>query len=265
MIDEVEKRFAAAGAPVTFIKVHHQPDGHFPNGIPNPLLPECRRDTADAVRVRIRRTWVSPLTATSTAASCSMTRRRLSRVLHCRPAGGSVPAEAAGAKIIHDPRLTWNTVDIVTRSGGQPVMSKTGMRSSRSGCAGRRHLRRGDERAPLLPRLRLLRQRDDPVAAGGGAAVPEEQLAEIAGGGPPGGVPGVGEINRKLGNAAEAIARIRAQYEPAAAHIDTTDGISIEYPEWRFNLRTSNTEPVVRLNVESRADTALMNAKPKRF
>ena len=75
------------------------------------------------------------------------------------------------------------------------------------------------------------------MAAGGGAAVPEEQLAEIAGGGPPGGVPGVGEINRKLGNAAEAIARIRAQYEPAAARIDTTDGISIEYPEWRFNLR----------------------------
>ena len=103
------------------------------------------------------------------------------------------------------------------------------------------------------------------MAAGGGAAVPEEQLAEIAGGGPPCGVPGVGEINRKLGNAAEAIARIRAQYEPAAAYIDTTDGISIEYPEWRFNLRTSNTEPVVRLNVESRADTALMNAKPKRF
>lgn len=70
-------------------------------------------------------------------------------------------------------------------------------------------------------------------------------------------------INRKLGNAAEAIARIRAQYEPAAAHIDTTDGISIEYPEWRFNLRTSNTEPVVRLNVESRADSGLMESKTK--
>ncbi|MDV0814381.1 phosphomannomutase CpsG, partial [Klebsiella quasipneumoniae subsp. quasipneumoniae] len=49
--------------------------------------------------------------------------------------------------------------------------------------------------------------------------------------------------------------------EPAAAHIDTTDGISIEYPEWRFNLRTSNTEPVVRLNVESRADSTLMENK----
>ncbi|HHL3997199.1 TPA: O9 family phosphomannomutase RfbK, partial [Klebsiella pneumoniae] len=75
--------------------------------------------------------------------------------------------------------------------------------------------------------------------------------------------PASGEINRKLGNAAEAIARIRAQYEPAAAHIDTTDGISIEYPEWRFNLRTSNTEPVVRLNVESKADFCLMECKTK--
>lgn len=96
MIDEVEKRFAAAGAPVTFIKVHHQPDGHFPNGIPNPLLPECRQ--TPPTRCAHQRTWGSPLTATSTAASCSMTRRRLSRVLHCRPAGGGVPAETAGGE-----------------------------------------------------------------------------------------------------------------------------------------------------------------------
>lgn len=78
VIDEVEKRFAAAGVPVTFIKVHHQPDGHFPNGIPNPLLPECRQDTATRC-ASIRPTWGLPLTATSIAASCSMTRRRLSR------------------------------------------------------------------------------------------------------------------------------------------------------------------------------------------
>ncbi|VTN10229.1 phosphomannomutase CpsG [Raoultella terrigena] len=73
--------------------------------------------------------------------------------------------------------------------------------------------------------------------------------------------PASGEINRKLSNASEAISRIRERYEPAAAHVDTTDGISIEYPEWRFNLRTSNTEPVVRLNVESKSDAALMNSK----
>ncbi|MDU4433896.1 MAG: phosphomannomutase CpsG, partial [Pluralibacter gergoviae] len=73
--------------------------------------------------------------------------------------------------------------------------------------------------------------------------------------------PASGEINRKLSNAAEAIARIRARYEPEATAVDTTDGISIEYPEWRFNLRTSNTEPVVRLNVESKADSSLMKEK----
>ncbi|MCP6457163.1 phosphomannomutase CpsG, partial [Klebsiella pneumoniae] len=70
-----------------------------------------------------------------------------------------------------------------------------------------------------------------------------------------------GEINRKLNNAAEAIARIRERYEPAAELVDTTDGISIEYPEWRFNLRSSNTEPVVRLNVESKANSELMEKK----
>ena len=75
--------------------------------------------------------------------------------------------------------------------------------------------------------------------------------------------PASGEINRKLNNAAEAITRIRERYESAAVHIDTIDGISIEYPEWRFNLRTSNTEPVVRLNVESRADIELMESKTK--
>ena len=61
--------------------------------------------------------------------------------------------------------------------------------------------------------------------------------------------------------AAEAIARIRERYEPAAELVDTTDGISIEYPEWRFNLRSSNTEPVVRLNVESKANSELMEKK----
>ncbi|HDZ7131528.1 TPA: phosphomannomutase CpsG [Escherichia coli] len=214
VIDEVEKRFAAAGVPVTFIKVHHQPDGHFPNGIPNPLLPEA--------------------------------------FLQKQP----------GAKIIHDPRLTWNTVDIVTRNGGQPVMSKTGHAFIKERMRQEDAIYGGEMSAhhyfrdfaycdsgmiPWLLVAELLCLKNSSLKS----LVADRQAA----------FPASGEINRKLGNAAEAIARIRAQYEPAAAHIDTTDGISIEYPEWRFNLRTSNTEPVVRLNVESRADVALMNEK----
>ncbi|HCL8644877.1 TPA: O9 family phosphomannomutase RfbK2, partial [Escherichia coli] len=167
-----------------------------------------------------------------------------------------------GAKIIHDPRLTWNTVDIVTRNGGQPVMSKTGHAFIKERMRQEDAIYGGEMSAhhyfrdfaycdsgmiPWLLVAELLCLKNSSLKS----LVADRQAA----------FPASGEINRKLGNAAEAIARIRAQYEPAAAHIDTTDGISIEYPEWRFNLRTSNTEPVVRLNVESRADVALMNEK----
>ncbi|STU66087.1 Phosphomannomutase dehydrogenase [Klebsiella pneumoniae subsp. ozaenae] len=262
VIDEVEKRFAAAGAPVTFIKVHHQPDGHFRTVSRTRCCRSAAR-TPPTRCVRIRRTWGSPLTATSTAASCSMTKRRLSRGYYIV----GLLAEAflqkqPGAKIIHDPRLTWNTVDIVTRSGGQPVMSKTGHAFIKERMRQEDAIYGGEMSAhhyfrdfaycdsgmiPWLLVAELLCLKNSSLKS----LVADRQAA----------FPASGEINRKLGNAAEAIARIRAQYEPAAAHIDTTDGISIEYPEWRFNLRTSNTEPVVRLNVESRADTALMNAK----
>ncbi len=125
VIDAIEARLKALGAPVEFIKIHNTPDGTFPNGIPNPLLPECRDDTRKAV-IEHGRTWASPLTATSTAASCSMRKGSLSRVLHRRAAGGSVSGKTPGAKIIHDPRLTWNTEAVVTAAGGTPVMSKTG-------------------------------------------------------------------------------------------------------------------------------------------
>ncbi|HFK3654950.1 TPA: O9 family phosphomannomutase RfbK, partial [Escherichia coli] len=167
-----------------------------------------------------------------------------------------------GAKIIHDPRLTWNTVDIVTRNGGQPVMSKTGHAFIKERMRQEDAIYGGEMSAhhyfrdfaycdsgmiPWLLVAELLCLKNSSLKS----LVADRQAA----------FPASGEINRKLRNAAEAIARIRAQYEPAAAHIDTTDGISIEYPEWRFNLRTSNTEPVVRLNVESRADVALMNEK----
>ncbi|MBV8496477.1 MAG: phosphomannomutase CpsG, partial [Gammaproteobacteria bacterium] len=74
--------------------------------------------------------------------------------------------------------------------------------------------------------------------------------------------PASGEINRKLSTGTGAILeRVRARYERAAVAIDTTDGLSLEFPEWRFNLRGSNTEPLVRLNVETRGDEPLMREK----
>lgn len=126
VIDEIEKRFIAAGAPVTFVKVHHHPDGNFPNGIPNPLLPECRQDTADAVRLNNADIGIA---FDGDFDRCFMFDDESEFIEGYYIVGLLAEAflqKQPGAKIIHDPRLTWNTVDIVTENGGIPIMSKTG-------------------------------------------------------------------------------------------------------------------------------------------
>ncbi|WP_334141202.1 O9 family phosphomannomutase RfbK [Atlantibacter hermannii] len=262
VIDEIEKRFLAASAPVTFIKVHHQPDGNFPNGIPNPLLPECRKDTADAVREHHAEMGVA---FDGDFDRCFLFDGDAQFIEGYYIVGLLAEAflqKQPGAKIIHDPRLTWNTVDIVTKAGGMPVMSKTG-------------------HAFIKERMRL----EDAIYGGEMSAhhyfrdfaycdsgmIPWLLVAELLCvkntsltalvSGRMAAFPASGEINRKLTDAKETIAKIRAIYEPDAENIDLTDGISIEYSDWRFNLRTSNTEPVVRLNVESCGDAQLMNEK----
>ncbi|WP_426617542.1 O9 family phosphomannomutase RfbK [Raoultella sp. R2A007] len=262
VIDEIEKRFIAAGAPVTFIKVHHHPDGNFPNGIPNPLLPECRQDTADAVRLNHADIGIA---FDGDFDRCFMFDDEAEFIEGYYIVGLLAEAflqKQPGAKIIHDPRLTWNTVDIVAESGGIPIMSKTGHAFIKERMRQEDAIYGGEMSAhhyfrdfaycdsgmiPWLLVAELLCLKNTSLKA----LVADRQAA----------FPASGEINRKLKNAPEAIARIRERYEPAALNVDTTDGISIEYADWRFNLRSSNTEPVVRLNVESKADTALMNSK----
>ena len=262
VIDEVEKRFVAAGVPVTFIKVHHQPDGHFPNGIPNPLLPECRDDTRNAV---IEHGADMGIAFDGDFDRCFLFDEKGQFIEGYYIVG--LLAEAfleknPGAKIIHDPRLSWNTVDVVSAAGGTPVMSKTGHAFIKERMREEDAIYGGEMSAhhyfrdfaycdsgmiPWLLVAELLCLKNSPLKA----LVADRQAA----------FPASGEINRKLENAAAAIARIRERYEPDAVNVDTTDGISIEYPEWRFNLRSSNTEPVVRLNVESKAAPALMKEK----
>ncbi len=259
VIDEIEKRFIAAGVPVTFIKVHHQPDGNFPNGIPNPLLPECRQDTSDAVRYHHADMGIA---FDGDFDRCFMFDNEAEFIEGYYIVGLLAEAflqKQPGAKIIHDPRLTWNTIDIVTRNGGTPVMSKTGHAFIKERMRQEDAIYGGEMSAhhyfrdfaycdsgmiPWLLVAELLCLKNSSLKA----LVADRQAA----------FPASGEINRKLKNAAESIARIRERYEPAAEVVDTTDGISIEYQEWRFNLRSSNTEPVVRLNVESKANALLL-------
>ncbi|GAB4258424.1 MAG: colanic acid biosynthesis phosphomannomutase CpsG [Methylomicrobium sp.] len=262
VIDALEERFKAAGAPVEFVKIHHEPDGRFPNGIPNPLLPECRADTANAVlehKADLGIAWDGDFDR------CFLFDEKGQFIEGYYIVGLLAEAflqKTPGAKIIHDPRLTWNTVDVVTAAGGVPVLSKTGHAFIKERMRFEDAVYGGEMSAhhyfrdfaycdsgmiPWLLVTELLcvkRLRLSEAVARRIEAYPSS-----------------GEINSKLADPAGAIARVRAAYEAEALAVDETDGISLEFDNWRFNLRSSNTEPVVRLNVESRGDSALMQQK----
>lgn len=262
VIDEIERRFKALSVPVEFIKVHHEADGNFPNGIPNPLLPECRQDTTNAVKANNADMGIA-------------FDGDFDRCFLFDEQGGFIEgyyivgllAEAflqkqPGAKIIHDPRLSWNTIDVVKAAGGEPVMSKTGhafikerMRKEDAVYGGEmsaHHYFRDfaycdSGMIPWLLVAELLCVKGNTLNQ-----LVSDRMAAY---------PASGEINSKLADPQVAIARVLAAYEKDAIVFDQTDGISLEFADWRFNLRSSNTEPVVRLNVESRANTALMEEK----
>ncbi|MER0045898.1 phosphomannomutase CpsG [Pectobacterium odoriferum] len=259
IIDALEARFNQLNIPVTFIKVHHQPDGSFPNGIPNPLLPECRKDTSDAV---IAHSADMGIAFDGDFDRCFLF-DHLGEFIEGYYIVGLL-AEAflqkePGAKIIHDPRLSWNTIDIVKSHHGKPVMSKTGHAFIKERMRQEDAIYGGEMSAhhyfrsfaycdsgmiPWLLVAELLCVKNKNLRD----LVSERMRA----------YPASGEINSILSEPAKAIERVKTTYLPEALSIDETDGISLEFERWRFNLRSSNTEPVVRLNVESKSDKALM-------
>jgi phosphomannomutase len=255
VIDALEPKL-----PFEFIKVHHEPDGDFPHGIPNPLLPENRAATIDAVKrhqADFGVAWDGDF----------------DRCFLFDENGGFIEgyyivgllAEAIlrknpGAKVIHDPRLTWNTVDMVKAAGGVPVMSKTGhafikerMRKENAVYGGEmsaHHYFRNfaycdNGMIPWLLVAALVSERGQPLSK-----LVADRMKKF---------PASGEINRKVKDIPAVLERVQEKYRDGK--LDRTDGISIEYADWRFNLRGSNTEPILRLNVESRGDEALMKKR----
>jgi phosphomannomutase len=261
-LDAIERQLQAIGAPIEFIKVHHEPDARFPNGIPNPILPENRAQTADVVIAKgadMGIAWDGDFDR------CFLFDENGQFIEGYYIVGLLAEAflhKQSGARVIHDPRLTWNTVDLVASAGGVPVLSKTGhafikerMRLEDAVYGGEmsaHHYFRDfaycdSGMIPWLLVAELLCSKSQPLSE-----LVAQRIAAF---------PSSGEINSKLADPVAAIARVRAAYEPDALSVDETDGISIEFAQWRFNLRSSNTEPVVRLNVESRADQGLMQEK----
>ncbi|MCD1124793.1 phosphomannomutase CpsG [Jinshanibacter sp. LJY008] len=262
VIDAIELCFQRLSIPIDIIKIHHEADGEFPNGIPNPLLPECRQDTTNAI---LKYNADMGIAFDGDFDRCFFFDENGSFIEGYYIVG--LLAEAflqknSGAKIIHDPRLTWNTIDTVYKAGGIPVLSKTGhafikekMRTEDAVYGGEmsaHHYFRDfaycdSGMIPWLLVTELLCVKRKTL----GELVCERMLA----------YPASGEINCKLSDPGKSISIIRAAFENEALHLDETDGISLEFEEWRFNLRTSNTEPVVRLNVESRGNIELMKQK----
>ncbi|MFT5705905.1 MAG: phosphomannomutase [Oceanospirillaceae bacterium] len=267
VVDELERRFNILNIPVKFIKVHHEADGTFPNGIPNPLLPECRADTTQAI---LKHDADMGIAWDGDFDRCFLFDEKGQFIEGYYIVG--LLAEAflqkdaskgkIGTKIIHDPRLSWNTIDIVNENGGIPIMSKSGHAFIKERMRKEDAIYGGEMSAHhyfrdfaycdsgMIPWLLVTE-----LLSVKGLKLSETVKQRIEA------YPSPGEINSKIENQLEAIARVRNKYEAEALMIDETDGISLEFSDWRFNLRSSNTEPVVRLNVESRQNIPLMEEK----
>jgi phosphomannomutase len=245
--------------PFEFVRLHHEPDGHFPNGVPNPLLEGNRAPTIEAVRQSEADFGIAWDGDFDRCFFFDAQGRFVEGYYIVGLLAEAFLKNYPGEKIIHDPRLTWNTVDIVEAGGGIPIVTKTGhafikerMRSENAIYGGEmsaHHYFRDfaycdSGMIPWLLVAGLL------STSGKGLADLVAHRAAL--------FPCSGEINRTVTDPAALIARVSEYYAPLASHTDQIDGVSVEFADWRFNLRISNTEAVVRLNVETKGDRALM-------
>ena len=248
--------------PFEFIKLHHQADGNFPNGVPNPLLPENRSAAIAAVREHEADLGIAWDGDFDRCFFFDESGEFIEGYYIVGLLAQAFLQQQPGSRIVHDPRLTWNTVDIVESAGGHAVQSKTGHAFIKERMRLEDAIYGGEMSAhhyfrdfaycdsgmiPWLLVAGLMAQRQLPLSA-----MVAERMAAF---------PCSGEINRTIGKPEAVLALVEARYGDQALSVERVDGLSMSFPDWRFNLRMSNTEPVVRLNVESRADRALMEVK----
>lgn len=241
--------------PFEFILIRDTPDGHFPNGVPNPLLPENRAATARAVVEHGADLGIAWDGDFDRCFLFDATGRFIEGYYLVGLLAEAMLASHPGATVIHDPRLTWNTIEQVRAAGGIPVQSKTGHAFIKERMRAEDAVYGGEMSAhhyfrdfaycdsgmiPWLLVAGILSRTGRSLAE-----LVEERMAAY---------PCSGEINYRVENVPAALDRILAHYAPEKPAIDRTDGISVEFPDWRFNLRASNTEPLLRLNVETRGD-----------
>jgi phosphomannomutase len=258
-LDALAEGLARRGARLDLVRMHHDPDGRFPNGIPNPLLPENRPVTAEVVRAQGADFGVA-------------FDGDFDRCFLFDGAGGFVDGEHVvallaaahlatepGATIVHDPRVIWAVEDAVQRGGGRSVLAPTGhvflkaaMRRESAVYGGEmsaHHYFRGfmacdSGMIPWLLVARLVSQSGQSLTDLVGAMRRD--------------FPSSGEINFRVDDLPAVVRRVETALQPLARSTDRTDGLGLDFDDWRLNLRASNTEPLLRLNVEARGDAGLV-------
>lgn len=264
VIDNLENKFKKLKIPIEFIKINHKPDGNFPNGIPNPLLPENRKDTKEAVlkyQANMGIAWDGDFDR------CFLFDEDGNFIEGYYIVGllaKTFCEKELNVKIIHDPRLTWNTIDIVNNNGGTPIQSKTGHAFIKERMRKEDAIYGGEMSAhyyfrdffycdsgmiPWLLIIELISKKNQTLKQ-----LIDKQITNF---------PCSGEINFQVQNVKSSIDIIKANFLSNSISTDTTDGLSMSFSDWRFNLRGSNTEPLLRLNIESRNNKVLLLEKTK--
>ena len=255
VVDALEQKFQQLQIPVEFVKIHNEADGNFPNGIPNPILVENRDSTRDAV---IQHGADMGIAWDGDFDRCFLFDEKGQFIEGYYIVGLLAQAfllKQSGEKIVHDPRLVWNTLDIVDQYHGITVQSKSGhafikdvMREHNAAYGGEmsaHHYFRDfaycdSGMIPWLLAIAVLSETQQSLSS-----LVEEMIAKF---------PCSGEINFKVADTQTTIQKLFDHYADQNPAIDQTDGVSLDFGTWRFNVRASNTEPLLRLNIESRRD-----------
>ena len=255
VIDAIEGKFKTLNVPIKFIKIHHEADGTFPNGIPNPLLVENRDSTRNAV---LEHGADMGLAWDGDFDRCFLFDEKGQFIEGYYIVGLLAQAfllKQSGEKIVHDPRLVWNTLDIAEQYKGETVQSKSGhafikqvMREHNAVYGGEmsaHHYFRDfsycdSGMIPWLLVISVLSETQQTLSS-----LVEDMIEKF---------PCSGEINFKVTDTQATIQKIFDHFADQNPAIDETDGISLNFGAWRLNVRASNTEPLLRLNIESRKD-----------
>ena len=254
----------AAKLPFECVFVHDTPDGTFPHGVPNPLLPDNRASTTKAVKAHNADFGIAWDGDFDRCFLFDENGEFIEGYYLVGLLAETLLKKHPGEKIIHDPRLTWNTIDQVKQAGGVPVQSKTGHAFIKERMRLEDAIYGGEMSAHhyfkdfaycdsgMIPWL-LIAELISKTGKSLSSLVEERVQA----------YPCSGEINYTVDDVPSILAKILAFYEKDKPELDKTDGVSLDFGQWRMNIRASNTEPLLRLNVESRANEKLVWDKVK--